>query len=275
MLAVTWFTPIYILALLGMVNYFMKPDPKPNKPARWSALESVSVTIFIYFAGQILGGLLAYGLALLTGRTNTLTLDWLQKDIYGQFFSILFIEAISVGLLYLFVKHRRSGLKSIGLWGRPKWIDAGYVLIGYLVYFLLYLVVINVATKLTPINVDQAQQIGFDKAHGLQLVPVFISLVILPPIAEELLMRGFLYTGLKQKLPKIVAAVITSGLFAVAHLQVGSGAALLWVAAIDTFILSLVLIQLRDHTGKLWAPIGLHTLKNLIAFLTLFIFVAK
>lgn len=275
MFAVSWFTPIFILALFGMVNFFIKPNPRPTKQNRWRALEPISVTIFIYFAGQVFGGLLAYSWALLSGRNNAAALDWLQKDVYGQFLSILFIEVISIGLLYLYIRNRRSGLKTIGLWGRPKWIDLGYVLIGYLAYFVLYLIVVNVVTRLTPINVDQSQQIGFDNAHGLQLVPVFISLVILPPIAEELLMRGFLYTGLKQHLPKVAAVVITSGLFAIAHLQAGSGAALLWVAAIDTFILSLILINLRDKTGKLWASMGLHMLKNLIAFITLFIFVAK
>ena len=272
MFGINWATPIFILALFGMVNYFMSSDPKTDKPSGRRALESVNVTIFIYFAGQLIGGLVAFGLALLTGRDSSLALDWLQNDAYGQFLSSLLIEVIIIGLLYIFLKHRNKNLKSIGLWGRPKWIDLGYIMIGYLVYFVLYLIVINIAASLTSINIDQSQQIGFEKAHGLLLVPVFISLVVLPPITEELLMRGFLYSRLKQNLPKVIAVIITSGLFAIAHLQAGSGAALVWVAAIDTCILSVVLIQLRDHTGKLWASIGLHSLKNLIAFLSLFVF---
>jgi membrane protease YdiL (CAAX protease family) len=60
-------------------------------------------------------------------------------------------------------------------------------------------------------------------------------------------------------------------LFAVAHLQFGSGAPLLWIAAIDTFVLSLFLIYLKDKTDSLWAPILLHMLKNFIAFMALFV----
>jgi len=55
-------------------------------------------------------------------------------------------------------------------------------------------------------------------------------------------------------------------------LQARSGQPLLWVAGIDTFILSLVLIYLREKTDSLYASIGLHMLKNTIAFLGLFVF---
>jgi len=51
----------------------------------------------------------------------------------------------------------------------------------------------------------------------------------------------------------------------------GSGEPLLWIAALDTFILSFVLIYLKEKTGSLWPPIGLHMLKNSLAFISIFI----
>ena len=39
---------------------------------------------------------------------------------------------------------------------------------------------------------------------------------------------------------------------------------------IDTFILSLTLIWLREKTGRLYASMGLHGLKNFIAFIQLY-----
>ena len=39
---------------------------------------------------------------------------------------------------------------------------------------------------------------------------------------------------------------------------------------LDTFILSLVLIYLREKTGGLWASITLHAFKNGVAFVALF-----
>lgn len=94
---------------------------------------------------------------------------------------------------------------------------------------------------------------------------------MLPPLVEELLMRGFLYKGLKNGLRRAWAVLITSALFAIAHLQFGSGSALLWAAAIDTFVLSLVLIYLVEKSRSLWPAIGVHAMKNGFAFLFLFV----
>jgi membrane protease YdiL (CAAX protease family) len=46
---------------------------------------------------------------------------------------------------------------------------------------------------------------------------------------------------------------------------------LLYIAAIDTFTLSLILVYLREKTGGLWSSMGLHAIKNGIAFVSLFI----
>ena len=73
-------------------------------------------------------------------------------------------------------------------------------------------------------------------------------------------------------MPKIVAALITSIIFATAHLEFGEGAPLLWVAAIDTFVLSLALVYVRERTGRLWGSMGVHALKNTVAFVSIYIF---
>jgi len=99
------------------------------------------------------------------------------------------------------------------------------------------------------------------------LVLAFIGLVVLPPIAEEMLFRGFLYRGLAKRLPKILSALITSGLFALLHFQ--------WNVSLDVFVLSLVLIALYEKTKNLWVCVGLHAIKNGIAFLALFVFVSR
>ena len=87
----------------------------------------------------------------------------------------------------------------------------------------------------------------------------------LPPIGEETLMRGYLYSGLRSRLHFWPALLITSLLFGVAHLSTGVSGPL-WAAAVDTFILSAVLVYLREKTGALYAPIMLHGLNNLVAF---------
>ncbi len=265
--------PLIAIAAYGLVRFFAVPSKQETsdvpKHRTNMALEVVAIAVFIYFFSQIAGYLVADRAARLVSRTP----EWLQNSVTGQFFLILTVEVLTLGLLFWFLRRRGQKLADIGLKDKPSITDIGYILIGYLVYFVAYLMLVSLIKVLVPaLNVNQAQQIGFEQAQGGQLALVFVSLVILPPVTEEILMRGFLYSGLKRSLPQHSATVITSMLFAAAHLQAGSGAPLLWVAAIDTFVLSLILIQLRERTGgKLWAPMGLHALKNGIAFIGLFV----
>jgi membrane protease YdiL (CAAX protease family) len=199
--------------------------------------------------------------------------DWLDSSVFAQFVVVLLIEAVTLWLVWLFLKARKVRLQTIGL-VRPKMRDAGYALVGYGLYFVLFILISVFVKFFVPgLDLEQEQQIGFSKeTTGVGLAFIFASLVILPPITEEILTRGFLYTGLRKKLPIVAAAVITSILFAAVHLQWGSGNGLLWVAALDTFVLSMILVYLREVTGSLWSPIGVHMIKNALAFTLLFIF---
>ena len=268
-----WGLPLYLLGFYGIFRFFVrsKGDSKPGTIS-WSPLDTVSIAIAIYFISQIIGAMLAYIYPLTQGWSSERISTWFEQNVYGQFSLMLGVEVLAVVLIGIFLRRRKASFKTIGL-KRSSWLrDIAYILMGFGIYFVLYLVVLGIVQKIAPIDVDQRQQLGFKDAYGLQLIPVFISLVVLPPIAEELLVRGFLYSGLKKNLPKIWAVLITSALFATAHLQADTGAKLLWVAAVDTFVLSLVLIFLREKTNSLHAPIGLHMLKNFIAFLSLFVF---
>jgi membrane protease YdiL (CAAX protease family) len=272
-MTINWATPLYILAIYGLIRFAL-PDapPQSEQKVNWSPLESVGVTLFIYFFGQLLGGLLlAVPLSLAGWGANRIS-DWISNNTFGQFLAVTLIEGVTVALLLMFLRRRRTKLAAIGVSGRPQWSDLGKAILAYAVYFGAFFVISQVAKAIFPsLNLDQKQDIGFSHVAHIQLPLVFVSLVVLPPIVEELLMRGFLYTGLKQKLPRITAIFLTSFLFAIAHLQAGSAAPLLWVAAIDTFILSTALIYLRDKTGKLWASMMLHAIKNGVAFLFLFV----
>ncbi len=269
---ITWTTPIFVAAIYGLVRFFSRASDEDKRPLKWSALEAVTVGAFVYFISQILGALIAYGFAVLLGQDPESAFDWLQDNNVGQFILILTIEAITVWLLLSFLKRRHATFKSIGLYGKPKWRDLGYVVLGFIMYFILFVVVVSVLQNLVPaLNVDQEQEIGFKNPVRWQLPLVFASLVLMPAVVEELVVRGFVYSGLKQGIGKWAAALLASFLFAIAHLQAGNGKPLLWIAAVDTFVLSLVLIYLKEKTGRLWAPIGLHMVKNSIAFFALYV----
>ncbi len=250
----------------------MKSDNQKPITKFWDPVQSIILTTGVYISSQIAASFLLLTIPIAAG-VSEMGLDRWLKDPVGQFSFIVLIEALVLLMIWGLLHVKKHNFSDIGLaWPRLK--DLGLAAAGFGVYFLLYLFIAIVAKLIFPgLNFQQEQQVGFETARaGFDLILVFISLVILPPIVEEILMRGFLYSGLKTKWPVPTAAVVTSLLFAIAHLQFGSGAPLLWVAALDTFTLSLVLIYLREKTGNLGAPIALHMLKNGLAFTLLFVF---
>ncbi len=246
----------------------------PNQKQPYGLWPTLLATIAIFFASQFLVLLVLSVHAGLRGWTAEQATSWSTNSVYAQFWTVLLIESTVMVFLGILLKKRHSTFKAIGF-VRLKFRDAGYALGGFAVYFPLLLATTQLLTQLLPsLNVNQKQNIGFSTTiSGFPLLLVFISLVILPPLVEEALFRGFLYGGLRSKLKIVPAALVTSLLFALPHtLGNDSGASLLWIAGVDTFILSLVLVFVREKTGSLWPGIFLHMLKNGLAFMSLFIF---
>jgi len=252
----------------------LKPIPESDGTAEvpWNPWLAVGFVVAIYFVSQIVAAVAVAFWPDLHHWSRLQARNWLNNAVSAQFSYVLIAEAIVMLSIYQFMKLFGRGWKSIGF-RRPRWSDLGMGLLVAPLYYVSYIVLEAIAQKLVPsLNVKQTQQLGFSPVGTGELILTFISLVVLPPLVEETLMRGYLYTSLKKGLPQIAAALVTSVIFACAHLQFGSGAPLLWVAAIDTFVLSLFLIWLREKTGSLWASMTLHATKNGLAFLFLFIF---
>ncbi len=181
--------------------------------------------------------------------------------------TIIYVLTISIviGVPYL-VKKRKTGLATLGLDRLPTWIDIGLAPAGFIVYSLATTAVLAAAIAWIPgFPVDQVQDIGF-KALGSRSdnILAFATLVVLAPLAEETLFRGYLYGKLKGNVPAVWAAIATSLLFALAHFQ--------WNVGLDVFVLSLVLCGLRSLTGSIWAGVLVHMIKNSIAYYILFIY---
>lgn len=238
----------------------------------WNPWLAVGYVLLVYYLSQIVAGLIISIYPLMKHWSSATANTWVSNSIIAQFFYILFAETFTLGAIYLFLRKYKKTFRTIGL-RRPNRRDPLHGLLAVPVYYIIYFAAVALISHLIPsFNVNQQQEIGFSSIHGYaQLILTFISLVILPPITEEIFVRGFLYSSLKKGMPQIAAALVTSALFASAHLPEGGATGPLYIAALDTFILSLVLIYLREKTGGLWAGITLHAAKNGIAFIALFI----
>ena len=239
----------------------------------YGAASAVVVTVFSYLASQILGAIFIGFWVGINGDDVSKVFENIENNTGLQFAFFLLVEAITLFILWVFLKSRGNSWKDIGMARKPALKDISPALITFAVYFVFLVAITAILRYLVPnIDTDQEQQLGFKGADtAVKLTMVFISLVVLPPIVEEIVVRGFLYSGLSKNFKRTVAAVITSALFAIAHLQLGSGEPPLWIAAVDTFVLSMFLIRLREKTGALWSGMLVHAIKNGLAFLFLFV----
>lgn len=172
--------------------------------------------------------------------------------------------AIMIGLPRLFGRVRVT-LKGLGVQRLPRWKDIGVTLLAVPVYVVLLVMATMLASYFSWINLDQAQDIGLNMVQpGAQLWLAFLLLVVIGPVAEELVFRGYLYGKLRAtKAPVWICIVIASALFGAAHMQ--------WNVAIDTFVLGAVMCVTREITGTIWPSIMMHMIKNSVAFYYLFI----
>lgn len=251
----------------------------------WSPLVGVVWSIVIFFVAQTIAGIVIGLYPLLRGWDSRQGQQWFESGITAQFWFVLFAQALTVTGLLLFMRWHvsrprkpkvslRQVLRSIGV-TKPKFKHLGAALIAYPLYFITYGIIFVLVDTLIPgIDTAQKQELGFDNVIGpLALTLTFISLVVLPPLVEEFMSRGVIYSSIRSRYKFVVAALITSVLFAIAHLPAGGAAGPLYIAAIDTFVLSMILCFLREKSGSLWPGIYLHAAKNGVAFLALFIFV--
>jgi membrane protease YdiL (CAAX protease family) len=119
----------------------------------------------------------------------------------------------------------------------------------YLAFTIFYSVVIT-----------EPRQKDIAESFGPTIVQILL-IVIAAPIAEETCFRGMLFGGLREKLPRLVAALITGIIFGGLHALTG-------VSAVPPLIVfGILLALLYEKTGSIVPGILLHMLNNSIALL--------
>ncbi len=125
----------------------------------------------------------------------------------------------------------------------------GLAIVAYLAFAAFY----------TQVIVEPHQK---DIAEGFGAVPVQILLIVIAaPISEEVCFRGFLFGGLREKLPRLAAALLSALIFGGLHALTG-------VSAVPPLIVfGFILALLYEKTGSIVPGIVLHMLNNSVALL--------
>lgn len=239
----------------------------------WGLSRAVLAGVASYILAQIIAAYALSWYPMMRGWDTVRSNSWLDNAVSAQFFYVFITESLTLLVLWAFVRKFKHGVrKALGIARWPQWKDVLYGTAGIVVYIALYGIVLAVVNAVRPVDMNQQQDVGFQQAHSaFALFLTFVSLVVLPPLVEEITFRGLLYSGFRKRFRPIVAGLCTSILFAAPHLLTGQGDGLLWIAAIDTFSLSLVLCFLRERTGALYSGMVVHAIKNCIAFVSLFV----
>lgn len=249
----------------------MKKSDSTSKPTTQllsviKRLETLPKSFQIFFFLLITGGVLL-GTSFLVG----LLLYFLVGPNIRQPLGILCYNLLTfTASIYLLVilpgkLHAKwsTSREQLGLSGLLTWTDLFLAPISFVAFTIISLAITALFTLLPWFNLEQPQNVGFTNLYDFTSRLIgFLSLVIITPIVEEVIFRGWLYGKLRAKLNLPLALVLNSLLFAALHGQ--------WNVGVNVFALSAVLCLQREITGTIYSGIILHMLKNGIAFLILF-----
>ncbi len=231
----------------------------PAPPARAEVGLRLAVTaIAVYLLGQLAVGLLAGGLLAGAGVTDPGGVDpavLLGAAVAGQVAGL----AAAVALLRL----RRVPLAAVVGPVRPagRRIATGLALGAATLVGASLLVAVLV--RLTGRD-GLPEQLILDEAlaGGLRTALAVLAAVVLAPIAEELLFRGLLYRALRRRRGVVGAALASSLVFSVVHLDVAVTQPL---ALVGLVLVGCVLALALERTGGLLVPIAAHAAYNATA----------
>jgi membrane protease YdiL (CAAX protease family) len=154
--------------------------------------------------------------------------------------------------------------ETIGLNRLPTWTDILLGVAGFVLYIALTILMFSIVSLIPGFDPNEAQELPFTQLNGsYEALLVFAVLVVLTPIVEEIIFRGYLFGALRKNISFIGATLLTSLVFGFLHGALNVG--------VDVFALSVIMCVMREVTGNVWASILIHMIKNGLAYYFLFI----
>lgn len=120
---------------------------------------------------------------------------------------------------------------------------------------------IAIAIAIQPEQDDVTKELGYGE-NGLGDAAIGFFIVAVAPITEELFFRGFMFAGMRRRLPFAAAAAISAALWGLFH-YTGAGT---WGVVLQLAVFGIALSWLYERTGSIWPPIAIHAFNNALAF---------
>ncbi len=210
----------------------------------------------------ILAGLLAAYSALLAcssfGKRIAITQDVIVQS---GVFQILLVVII---LSFLIVR----GLNPARLFGLrwPAWGPGiPLALVSLAAAYPIIALALNLTARVVGPDLQQQDMLTYLQTAppGPERLLAVVMAVIVAPVSEEFIFRGYLHGVLRNHAGRWVSLVVVSLLFAAIHANVAVLAGL--------FVLAVALTLVYERTGSLWAPILMHAVFNAITVTVIFL----
>ena len=214
------------------------------------------------WVGVVLIGV-QYALAYLISAMHLQVSEIVLQTIFS---ALVYVVAL---LVIIFVPWKLLKMKTtreeLGMRGLPTWTDILLAPIAFIVFLIASGFIMAVMQAIMPsIDWTQEQDVGFNNIiSNLDFVLTFLSLVVIAPIAEEIIFRGWLYGKMRRKMSAVPAILIVSLLFGLVHGQ--------WNVGVVVFTMSIAMCLIRELTGTIWGGILVHMIKNGLAFYALYV----
>lgn len=217
------------------------------------------VALVLYAVQYLVGIFLVY---VINVKESTLNSNAIQL----LFSAIVYVLALAITIFVPWkIAKSKTTRDELGLRGMPTWTDILLAPIGFVVFMVVTSMLLMLLQRVMPgINWSEEQNVGFSNLISKSdFIMAFLCLVVIAPVAEEIIFRGWLYGKLRARIPAIPAIIAVSVLFGIVHGQ--------WNVGVTVFVMSIAMCAMREITGTIWGGILVHIIKNGIAFYFLYV----
>lgn len=225
---------------------------------------------------------------LVTWIASSIAIHYLKSHLMGNYltlsswlnFGISFSIFVCLGIYLLFMPERvRKGLLRRPNDHHPLKEDVKFAFFAWVMAFPLVLSLSQFFEMLV-FKIFQVTQVPDQLAvkflkstfeNPVYFILAVISIVILAPLIEETLFRGFLQSFIRQHLGPKQAILITSACFSLFHYSAGQGLGNISII-LSLFILALFLGFVYEKKGCILASMVLHSLFNTVSVINLYLF---
>lgn len=228
----------------------------------WKTWQAVMVAVLAWLVVPFVAVLIIAGLAPVFPPAAQLA-DALRASDVGAYFGLDLINAgAALALVAWYLRRYHVGWASVGWRKTSFWRTVLYFAITFVIFLVVSGLVLALVSWLDPsFNADQAQTNEYTTSIASHRSITLIALVLIPPIIEETVFRGFIFPAIAKKWGIVAGAVISSALFGLAHWQAN--------ISLYTFVLGLVLCFLYVKLKSIFPGMALHMLNNFLAYYAL------